>query len=169
MSEVFSNPEKVAAQIVDDGSLPFISSARVLKKIPRRRVKFKIRFEPWAAMAAERYPTEVVRVEVTKAGEVTAFPLSTQHRKWRHRFPSAGHNGPGPLCLFFPDDPKPITWSPEMGSFEDILGIISRHLQAEEYFRRMGTWPWEEAPHGPQASRGPRSRLMQDLARGRPQ
>lgn len=167
MSEAFANPEKVAAQIVKAPNLPYISAARVLKKVPRRRVKFKIRFEPWAAMAAEGYPTEVVRVEVTNEGKVRAFQLSTQSREWQHRYPSDGRRGPGHLCLFFPDDPASITWSPESGSFEDILGIISRHLQAEEYFRRNGSWPWEDAPHGPQAVRGPRSRLMRGMARER--
>ena len=105
-------------------------------------------------------------MEVAADGGVAAFPLSTEPRKWEHRYPNDGRNGPGPLCLFFPDDPAPITWSPETGSFEDILGIISRHLQAEEFFRREGRWPWEDAPHGQQAARGPRSRLMRDLARG---
>ena len=165
MSEAYANPDKVAAQIAADPNLPFISKARVLRKISRRMVKFKMRFGPWAAMAAEGYPTEIVRVEVTRDGEVAAYPLSTEPRTWEHRYQSDMRNGPGPLCLFFPGDPTPIKWSPETGSFEDILGIISRHLLAEEYHRRLDRWPWEDAPHDAQAARGPRSRLMRDLAR----
>jgi len=167
MSHAYANPDMVAAQIAADPNVPFISSARVLKKIPRRCVKFKMRFEPWAAMAAEEYPTEAVRVEVTRDGEVAAYPLSAEPRTWEHRYRSDMRKGPGPLCLFFPGDPTPITWSPESGNFEDILGIISRHLLAEEYYRRHDRWPWEDAPHGAQAARGPRSRLMRDLARRR--
>lgn len=166
MSEVFAKPHEVAAQIAADPNLPFISKARVLRKIPRRLVKFKIRFEPWPAMAAEGYQSEMVRLEVTPDGQVAAYPLSVQAREWEHRYPAGGRKLAGPLCLFFPDDPDPITWSPESGSFEDILGILSRHLQAEEFFRREGRWPWEAAPHGSQATGGPRSRLMRDLARG---
>lgn len=166
MKEAFAHPDRVAAQIAADPELPFISKARVLRKIPRRLVKFKVRFEPWAAMAAEGYPAEMVRLDVTSDGQVAAYPLSTQPREWEHRYPAGDRPDAGPLCLFFPDDPEPITWSPETGSFEDILGIISRHLQAEEFHRRKGRWPWEDAPHGPQAARGPRSRLMRRLASG---
>lgn len=167
MTEVFAAPEKAAAQIFAEPGLPFISSARVLRKMPRRRVKFKVRFEPWEAMAAEGYPSEIVRLEITSTGDVEAYPVAAQPRVWRHRYPSDGRHGPGRLCLFFPGDPAQITWSPETGSFEEILGIISRHLQAEEFFRRNGRWPWEEAPHGPEAKTGPRSPLMRQLARRR--
>lgn len=166
MSQVFAKPHQVAIQVVKDPNLPFIAKAKVLRKIPRRIVKFKMRFEPWAAMEAEGYPSEMVRLEVTPDGQVAAYPLSVQPREWEHRYPAGGRRNAGPLCLFFPGDPTAITWSPETGSFEEILGIISRHLQAEEFHRREGSWPWEDAPHGQQAARGPRSRLMRDLARG---
>lgn len=165
MTEVFSDPERVAVRIQADRDLPFVSSARVIRKIPGRMVKFKLRFEPWLAMAAKGYPTEVVRVEVAPDCDLKVFPLSTKQRTWEHRYQANGHMAGGPLCLYFPDDPEAIRWSPEDGTFEEILGIISRHLQAEEYHRRHKKWPWEAAPHGPQAHYGPRSKLMRGLAK----
>lgn len=158
MKEVIADPRGVARRIADDSDLFYISSAKVVET-SRRRVRMNVRFEPWPPMAAAGYPRERIRLEIRSNGDVRAYPIRATNRSWEHRFP-----GGGPLCLYYPHDPGAIVWSAESGTFEGLLGIISRHLQAEEYFRRHGTWPWEDAPHGLGASAGPQSRMMRDLA-----
>jgi hypothetical protein len=160
MNQVLADPRAVAKQIVEDPALPYVSSARVVKS-SRRGVKINVRLEPWEAMGAAGYPRERIRLEIDASGRVRVYPISSAARKWEHRHPNGG-----PLCLFYPGDPEPIVWSPETGSLEELLGIISRHVQAEEFYRREGRWPWEDAPHGAEAADGPQTDLMKMLAGG---
>jgi hypothetical protein len=53
----------------------------------------------------------------------------------------------GDLCLWFPSDPKGLRWEWSDGLVSYIT-IVHRHLQAEEFWRRSGHWPAEDAPHG---------------------
>lgn len=160
MTQVLENPSLVARQIAADPALPFISSARVAYR-SRTRLEMRVQFEPWAAMAAKNYPTEKVRLGITADGDVTVFAMPGDRRDWEHKNPQEAGGG---LCLYFPEDPEALVWAPERNTFEELLGIISRHLQAEEYRRRNGRWPWEDAPHGLAAREGPKSDLMKQLA-----
>lgn len=54
---------------------------------------------------------------------------------------------PGDLCLWYPNDPRSLRWEWDDGLIAYIT-IVHRHLQAEEFWRRTGTWPAEDAPHG---------------------
>ena len=158
VSEVLADPKEAARRWEADPELPFVSSVRVAERT-RRLVRLNIRFEPWPPMAAEGYPTERVRLEIRSNGEVRVYPATRIfNRKWKHRYPNDGR-----LCLFYPGDPEALVWSLD-DPLEDLLGIISRHLQAEEFWRRHGRWPWEDAPHGAAASNGPQSTLMRRLA-----
>lgn len=53
----------------------------------------------------------------------------------------------GDLCLWYPNDPRSLRWEWDDGLVAYIT-IVHRHLQAEEFWRRTGTWPAEDAPHG---------------------
>lgn len=156
IKDVLAAPKEVAKRWEH---LPYLSSVRVAH-ISRREVRMNLRFKPWPEMAAEGYPVERVRLEIRANGDVRAYPATRMSRRtWKHRYPSDGQ-----LCLYYPNDPGALVWSSESHSLEKLLGIISRHLQAEEYFRRNGHWPWEDAPHGAEASKGPQTPLMRTLA-----
>lgn len=53
----------------------------------------------------------------------------------------------GELCLWFPGDPRSLRWEWSDG-FAAFVTVVHRHLQAEEFWRRTGRWPAEDAPHG---------------------
>jgi len=53
----------------------------------------------------------------------------------------------GGLCMEFPWDPDRLRWS-WMKGFDTYLQMVQRHLLAEEFARRFGDWPVEDAPHG---------------------
>lgn len=53
----------------------------------------------------------------------------------------------GDLCLWYPGDPRSLRWAWSDGLVSYIT-IVHRHLQAEECWRRTGSWPAEDAPHG---------------------
>jgi len=53
----------------------------------------------------------------------------------------------GELCLWYPEDPRALRWEWTDGLIS-YMTIVHRHLQAEEHWRREGTWPAEDAPHG---------------------
>lgn len=54
---------------------------------------------------------------------------------------------PTSLCLFYSGDPAELTWDWSRG-LEDYVVMVRRHLALEEAWRRTGTWPGEDAPHG---------------------
>ncbi len=53
----------------------------------------------------------------------------------------------GELCLWCPGDPRQLRWAWSDG-LAAYITIVHRHIQAEEYWRRTGRWPAEDAPHG---------------------
>lgn len=107
------------------------------------RVIFVGSFDPPNAFAAKGYPREQARILVTAEGQALAFPVTdVGSRTWRHR------NGRGDLCLWYAEDPRALRWEWDDG-FDSFVAMVHRHLVYEEYFRRHGHWPVEEAPHGP--------------------
>lgn len=58
----------------------------------------------------------------------------------------------GALCMWFPRDGASRTWQPDKGPVV-LVGHIIRHLAQEEWWRRTGDWPGEEAPHNPEGAR----------------
>jgi hypothetical protein len=117
-------------------------------------VVLALTLEPWADLAAHDYPTEVVSILITRRGAVLSFPLGPD-RPWHHRI--WAHLGE--LCLWYPQDPRWLRWDHDDG-LEAYVLIVHRHLQAEEYWRRHGRWPAEDAPHGdgPHPIRNPATR-----------
>ena len=131
-------------------TLPNVSVTRVLDH--RLGVEFDFTFEPPRELAHHGYAAEHGRVLVgRRAG---ADPLSWPRgprRRWLHRNPAPGdldeHRSTGSLCLWYPGDPEPLRWSWEHG-FEAFVVRVHRHLFCEEFWRREGRWPAEDAPHG---------------------
>ncbi len=108
------------------------------------------------------YPAEHVRVTVLASGRAFAVPINGDNRAWLHRysrhsisellFLPSGVRIPwehllGSLCLECPDDPDHLRWQWRDG-IDAYLRIVQRHLWYEEYWRREGSWPVEDAPHG---------------------
>ena len=110
---------------------------------------FDMTFRP--VQGLHDYADERARVSVSPQGDVFAFPLGSRSRAWKHRNPSP--IGPGfgsigaELCLFYPGDPRSLRWEWDDG-FVAYISRVHRHLFTEEYWRRTGSWPVEDAPHG---------------------
>lgn len=122
---------------------------------------FDVRFAPPGA-ELPGYPAEHMRVTVTAGREVFAVPVKGERRQWLHRYPHldaaeiarwprgqhiAWEQLLGPLCLWYPGDPAHLRWSWRDG-LDAFFRIVQRHLWFEEHWRRWGTWPVEDAPHG---------------------
>ena len=147
LSDVLGDPARVARVLRDE--LFGVTVDRVLQ--PRYGgVVLDMAFTPLPELAAAGYGDERGRVSVRPNGDIYAFPLGTP-RSWRHRNPSPlgpgfGHLA-GELCLWYPEDPRSLRWEWDDG-FEQYVTRVYRHLFYEEYYRREGHWPVEEAPHG---------------------
>jgi hypothetical protein len=95
------------------------------------------------------FPIERVQLIVHADGRVRAMPLGPE-REWKHRYPDAAEDPTGvagSLCLYLPNDLRPLVWTWEDG-LENYLALVQRHLMFEEWNRRTGHWPIEDAPHG---------------------
>lgn len=102
---------------------------------------------PPPELAIAGYADEGARISINPASEIFSFPLGPQ-RAWKHRYSFSPERGfVQQLCLWFPEDPRPLKWMPDDG-FEDYVARVHRHLFDEEYWRRNGSWPTEDAPHG---------------------
>jgi hypothetical protein len=107
-------------------------------------------FAPLPELVAAGYrDAERGRISIRPDGAIYAFPLGPQ-RPWRHRNPSPlgwqfGHLA-GDLCLWYPRDPRALRWEWEDG-LEQYVTRVHRHLFFEEFYRREGYWPVEDAPH----------------------
>lgn len=101
------------------------------------------------------YPVEHARVSVFNDGQVVAVPVGDPGRAWHHRFPrsisaitdASWNLALGGLCLWYPRDPPHLRWQWAQG-LDAYLRIVQRHLWLEEFWRRTGAWPVEDAPHG---------------------
>ena len=108
-------------------------------------------------MAADGYPIETVRIaQFADPRHVVpyAFPIGPS-RTWHHRYAQQveiGHYGQ--LCLWYPYDPARLVWNWSRG-LVGFVAIAQRHLWFEEYYRRTGFWPVEDAPHGHRADNRP--------------
>ena len=149
LAETLRCPHRVASEIVDARSVYGLTVIEV-RFATSSMVVFWLTLEPWAPMAERGYPVERVAISVWRSGRIIAVPMDWRGRSWQHRYPyQAGTTwGLGDLCLWFPDDPRPLRWEWGDGLVEYIT-IVHRHLMAEEYARRNnGAWPAEDAPHG---------------------
>lgn len=128
----------------------------------KRLTIFDVRFEPPPPRRLPGYPAERVRVVVRANGHIHAVPVGSDERAWLHRYlrlsigrvlrwtkstPMPWQELLGSLCLEYPLDPGYLRWHWSDG-IDTYLRIVQRHLWCEEYWRRHGSWPVEDAPHG---------------------
>lgn len=121
---------------------------------------FHLVMRPPEPFRSEGYPIECAWLFVRATGEVVAVPPEARRRRtWLHRDETRGRAGihvDGPLCLDYPDDPPDLRWSWDGRGLEELVLVVHRHLLYEEYYRRTGEWPVEDAPHGqPRRGRHP--------------
>ncbi|MGD0881479.1 MAG: hypothetical protein ABSB09_07920 [Acidimicrobiales bacterium] len=118
----------------------------------------------------EDYPTEIARITALRDGTMLTVPVGDPRRMWYHRNPpwsaakiiSAVSSYPplnwplatGTLCLEYPGDPPRLRWDWSQG-LDTYLQIVHRHLMAEEFRRRYGSWPVEDVPHGERSDGSP--------------
>ncbi len=143
MDDLLADPARVAKDVAS-GSVIWGAANVVGRQLSDGlAVKLELDLLPLPEAAAEGYPTERVRVVVTRDREVLVFPVSGHGRSWRHR----NDFDPRMLCLQYAGDDPALLWLWDDG-LEDLLTRVRLHVLSEEAFRREGQWPGEELPHG---------------------
>jgi hypothetical protein len=152
ITEALRHPERAASRLVDEKLVFGLRDVKVVGADPQAAV-FELVLDPWAPMAAEGYPREVLAVLINRSGDAYAMPRGDAGRHWKHRFPDMVLRECTPpclgqLCLYYPDDPREFRWEASDG-LEAFVTMAHRHLMAEEYWRRSGErcWPAPDAPH----------------------
>jgi hypothetical protein len=159
MNALLDDPKPVVdALLADDSPVFGIIDAEVRLRTDRS-VVIGLHLAPWPPCADAGFPNERVGIFATFERNALVVPPKADTRKWKHR----NRGDMGDLCLWYPDDDPALVWRWEDG-LESLITIAHRHLQYEEYWRRTGHWPVEDAPHG--AGKHPvKSRLMRDAAK----
>lgn len=142
-----------------------------------RATTFNVRFESPTLPELLDYPAEQVRITVRPNGKVLAVPAGGDAREWLHRYPRSSISAllalprsatmpwefiVGALCLEYPNDPDHLRWQWSDG-IDAYLRVVQRHLWYEEYWRRHGSWPVEDAPHGERPDGYPHPILTPEL------
>jgi hypothetical protein len=157
MDSLLDQPAAVAAALLRDAPIFGVNRAAVCLN-GKDGVVIELELTPWMPCADEGFPPERVRILATVAKSAYVVPQEAEGRSWKHRMPG----DLGELCLWFPQDSRALTWEWSDGLL-DLITIAHRHLQYEEYWRRTGTWPVEDAPHG-EGKHPLRTRQMLDAA-----
>jgi len=104
---------------------------------------------PLPELEVAGFQHERARIAIWPSGAIYSYPLGSA-RTWHHRYPSPLGSEFGPLAgevwLWYPKDPRYLGWGGE-GGLEQYVARVYRHLFYEEYYRREGQWPVEDAPH----------------------
>lgn len=148
MTAFLDDPEQVIRELLQqDGPMFGVLDAKVCLR-DATAVVIEVELAPFRPAAEAGFPTERVRVLATRRKKVWVIPQDADRRRWLHRNANAPTlGGFGDLCLWYRDDDPALAWEWEDG-LVDLLTIAHRHLQFEEYWRRFGSWPVEDAPHG---------------------
>jgi hypothetical protein len=145
VAKVLGDPER-AVQQLRNANIYGLTEATVADE-GDDLVVIWVTLEPWAAPAAQGYPTERVAITIWGDGRIQAV-AAHGNRPFLHRYPP---QFPGdliqPLCLWYPNDPRALRWTWADG-LAAYVTIVHRHVQAEECWRRHGVWPGEDTPHG---------------------
>ncbi len=146
LSEILEDPVHARRVLLDE--LFGVAVDRLLE--PRcGGLVLDLSFTPLPELAVAGYDGERGRVSIRPNGAIYAFPLGPE-RTWHHRylFPLGERFGhlAGQLCLWYPKDPRSLRWEWDDG-LEQYVTRVYRHLFYEEYYRREGHWPVEDAPH----------------------
>ena len=125
---------------------------------PGRRAAFVHQLRELDGVGIRRHPERgsgfAVAFTVAPDG-VPPRAVTVQFRPDSPRIPRVHVDGPsasphryndGTLCMWHPDDPPPMRWTPEAGP-ADLVTRIAVHLVKEEWFRRTGEWIGDEVQH----------------------
>jgi hypothetical protein len=145
LSDVLADPADAAATIMHAGMV-FGVAAATGRSTRYGAALLEMTLDPLPGLAAEGYPVEKVRIAILRDERTFAYVLSGRARRFKHRNPSPSRN----LCLQYSEDDPALRWVAEDG-LESLVTLVRRHLIFEEYNRRHGCWPCEDAPHGPAA------------------
>lgn len=138
-----------AAVVTSLEGLDCVDLASLLRR-SAGQLTFQITLVPCdPVLIAEGYPVEKVNLLLYRNGDIHAIPKSGKGRRWKHRYHNFG--AATGLCLWYPNDPPELRWTWDDG-LEEYVRIVSRHLIYEEYWRRTGEWPVEDAPHDESSS-----------------
>ena len=145
-----ARPQETAASLMADGDVYGLRCARGTS-LPsgngRAGAVLDLWLAPLPALARDGWPIEHARVFVLPDDTAHALDMHPGPRRYLHR-------NPGPLatlCLQYPRDDAALRWLPQDG-LEPYVTAVYRHLMYEEAWRRNGTWPAEDAPHGDRRS-----------------
>ena len=142
LNDVLADPAGVAADLQQSGAVFGLEAVAGRRGI-RGCAVLDLVLAPLPALARDGYPTEQARVVIHPDHSVHAFPRDSGRRVFKHRNPPPLRD----LCLQYEADDPALRWLPEDG-LEPLITRIHRHLMAEEAWRRTGSWPFEDAPHG---------------------
>ncbi|WP_237768143.1 hypothetical protein [Serinicoccus sp. CNJ-927] len=123
-----------------------VSEGACLGEVRRDVAVIRVGVAPPLELRAHGYPDELLDIQIGPGLDYAVYPAQPEARKFEHRYPE------GRLCLEMPDDPADRRWHREYG-LESLVITGARHMWYEEYRRRTGEWPVEDAPHGYPAPR----------------
>jgi hypothetical protein len=152
------HPHRMVAQLGRD--LAGEGIAVTLAHHSRTLTVLHVAFDPPPAQQLPGYPAEQARINIRPDDQIGAVPIGDRDRRWYHRFPHLNLHQlishptvqltwtklTGPLCLEYPLDPPHLRWQ-WCDGLDVYIRIVQRHLWSEEYWRRHGHWPVEDAPH----------------------
>jgi hypothetical protein len=153
IADLRGDPTKVAASIERCMALTAICVAHDGRDL----VVLEAIFAPTLELEANDFPIERARIaQLSDTRHPLPYVLPVgPSRAWHHRYPFEPAAGAfGQLCMWYPADPPYLTWTWTKG-LVDLVEIARRHLWFEEHFRRTGTWPVEDAPHGQRTDGSP--------------
>lgn len=159
MASVLENPLAVVDALVSIDAPIFGVREGMVCMHDDDGVVLELVLAPWKPCAEAGFPDERVRILVTSGQRVFVVAQNADSRQWKHRNPTVM----GDLCLWYPGDDPALVWQWNDGLL-DLITIAHRHLQYEEFWRRHGQWPVEDAPHG-SAHHQLRSTVMREAAR----
>jgi hypothetical protein len=142
LSAVLADPARAADDLDRDGNVFGVRSAEGRSTRSGTAI-LEMALDPFPALAAESYPAERIRIAILRDERAFAYVLSGPERSFKHRNP-APHRS---LCLQYDADDEALKWLPEDG-LEELVTLVHKHVIFEEYNRRHGLWPGEDAPHG---------------------
>jgi hypothetical protein len=155
LSQVLADPDAAAQHLQAANHLWHCT---VLVAAPSS-VTLRLVLRPNPPFDSHGYPVECAWLALHADGLIAAIlPDGGAGRRWKHRYPGTfsmwppHRRGHGTLCLHYPEDPQvlKVSWADGLAR---IVMVVHRHLLFEEWWRRTGRWPVEDAPHGP-APRG---------------
>jgi hypothetical protein len=142
LTRVLADPEAAARYLLHNDAVFGVEQATGRTGLHATAL-LELTLRPLPALHREGYPTEHVRVAIRANQTVHAFPRDDGTRRYKHRNTLPLRD----LCLQYTDDDPTLCWIPQDG-LEPLVTLVHRHLMFEEAWRRTGTWPSEDAPHG---------------------